>query len=118
MILDIRGVFCPMGCGETLHLMQAGVIRCLAGGCPQPAAAQKILANRETEHLVTFGADSWTVTHPLRDRLGDLPSCPVHEACNRLGGPPGGITGRYRARLTPDGALDLELLGVSAPNGQ
>lgn len=96
-----------MGCaGETLHLMTGGMIMCLAPGCPDKEAAHKILSDAEPEHVILFGAGSFTVRHPLRERLGDLFSCEVHDMCDRLPGPPGD-TGRYRARVTPAG-LDLE----------
>jgi Family of unknown function (DUF6085) len=107
-IFDITGVYCPMGCGQTLHLMPGGTIRCLAHNCPQPGAVQQILSVPETDDIVVFGMDSFTVLHPLRERLGDLFSCQVHTACNRLDGPPGGKTGRYRARFGPEGNLELE----------
>lgn len=116
-IRDIAGVNCPMGCGQTLHLMQSGTILCLNQACTQPDAAQKILGDRETEHIAVFGVDSWTVVHPLRDRLGDLLFCPVHEAVGRLDGPPGGMTGRYRAKIDSAGVLELEMLDLPAPNG-
>jgi hypothetical protein len=108
-IQDIAGAYCPMGCGETLHLMTGGLICCLGPDCPDQGAARQILADRESEHVVVFGADSYTILHPLRDRLGDLFSCTVHLLVQALPGPPGGDTGRYRARIT-DGELILEAL--------
>lgn len=107
----MHGVFCPMGCGETLHLMASGMICCLAPECPDKGAAQKVLSNPEHLDVVLIGADSWTVLHPLRERLGDLFTCPVLTACQQqLGGPPDGVTGYYRARLDDDGKLHLEHL--------
>jgi hypothetical protein len=108
-IHDIEGVFCPMGCGQTLHLMAGNMICCLAPDCPDKGAAQKILSDPESEHIVVFGPDSFTVRHPLRERLGDLITCDMHTACTLLPGPPEGRTGQYRARLTESG-LDLEPL--------
>jgi len=101
-ITDIAGVYCPMGCGRTLHLMPSGMIQCLEKDCPNPGAAQTILSNPETTDIVVFGTDSYTVLHPLKERLGDLFSCEVHAACGRLPGPPGGEPGRYRATYTGD----------------
>jgi len=109
-IRDIIGAYCPMGCGETLHLTPGGAIACLAPACPRKYAAREILGDRETDHIVVFGADSWTIKHPLRDRLGDLFSCTIHEQAGAMGGPPGGQTGRYRAIIGADGEMDLELL--------
>jgi hypothetical protein len=108
MIRDIAGVYCPMGCGKTLHLMESGMIMCLAGGCPEPGAAQQILASPETDDIVVFGYDSFTVLHPLRERLGDLWACQVHQACTMLDGPPRGEPGRYRASFGPESQLVLE----------
>jgi hypothetical protein len=114
-VRDISGAVCPMGCGETLHLMSGGLIMCLARGCPDQGAAQKILSDRETEHVVVFGEDLFTVRHPLRERIGDgLLSCEVHDMCWRMDGPPGGAAGRYRARVTPEG-LDLEPMAEDVP---
>lgn len=107
-IRDINGAYCPMGCGETLHLMEGGLISCLAPRCPDKGAAQKILSYPEADDVVLFGADSFTVLHPLRERLGDLFACGVHAACNRLGGPPEGKTGYYRVRFTGNDELQLE----------
>lgn len=109
-IRDIVGVYCPMGCGETLHLMASGMIRCLDPHCRQSDAAQKILADKETDHIVVFSEGGWEMIHPLSDRLGALLGCAVHEACNRLPGPPAGICGKYRARLDSKGGLEVELL--------
>ncbi len=46
-IRDISGAYCPMGCGETLHLMTGGMMQCLNRGCPNSGAAQKILSDPE-----------------------------------------------------------------------
>lgn len=109
-LIDIAGAYCPMGCGQTLHLSTAsGMISCPAPQCPDSGAAQKIISDPESEHVVLFGSDSFTVRHPLKERLGDLFACEMHATCLRLDGPPGGRTGRYRARLT-DAGLDLEPL--------
>lgn len=103
----VAGAFCPMGCGQTLSLLNTGYVHCMADGCPQPDAARKILADPEHLDVVIFGADSWTVRHPLRERLGDLATCPVNAVVATLGRPPDGKTGAYRARITESG-LDLE----------
>lgn len=104
-----------MGCGTTLHLNTVnGFIVCLNAKCPDEGAAQKILSDPESEHIVFFGQDSFTVRHPLRDRLGDLPACPVHTLCAGSGGPPGGKAGEYRARVDDQGRLELEAV---APAG-
>lgn len=107
-IRDIAGAYCPMGCGQTLHLMPGGMIQCLSKSCPESGAVQKILSNPETDDVVVFGLDSFTVLHPLRERLGDLFSCQIHQACSNLPGPPEGRTGKFRARFGAGGRLELE----------
>lgn len=117
-LIDIAGAYCPMGCGRTLHLSTAsGMISCLAPQCPDQGAAQKVLSDPECEHVVVFGMDSFTVRHPLRERLGDLFACDMHAACTRLPGPPEGRTGRFRA-VFRDGGLDLEPLDEDEPGQQ
>lgn len=79
-ILDLAGVYCPMGCGQTLHRMPGGMISCLAQKCPDKGAAQKILGDRETEHVVELGEDGFTIKHPLHERLDDvLMTCELHQ---------------------------------------
>jgi hypothetical protein len=89
--------------------MQSDVIHCLAPGCPDPDAAQKILSDPETRDVVEFTDERFTVLHPLRERLsGNLFGCPVNQAVLALDDPPD--PGRYRAWLGGDGKLVLELL--------
>lgn len=109
-ILDISGAYCPMGCGQTLHLMSGGLISCLAPECPNKGAVQLILSDPEVNDVVVFGEERLVVVHPLRERLGDLMSCQVLAICMALDGPPDGIPGRYRAIIT-NGDLHLERLG-------
>lgn len=72
-IIDIHFAKCP-ACGkEKLHLMPGGNIHCLAKGCPQPEAAYLILRDGELEHIVHIEHPdgSWTIKHPLRERIND-----------------------------------------------
>lgn len=120
-LIDMNGTYCPMGCGATLHLHSGpGTIACVAPKCPDKWAAQKVLSNPEHLDVVLIGADSWTVLHPLKERLGDLFTCPIITACQQqLDGPPDGVTGHYRAQLDEDGKLCLEYLpdGYSVISG-
>jgi len=126
MIRDISGAYCPMGCGQALHLMAGGLIECLAPLCPDRGAAQKILSSQEHLDVVVISGDGFAVQHPLRERLGgELFRCPVHEALVRLAGQgdlPDGCDGpgRYRARIA-EGRLALERIaegrGVTASAG-
>jgi hypothetical protein len=75
-ILNVYGR-CPMGCGDHLHRMPSGFLKCLAPGCPEPGAAHKILSDsRHDHHLMRVTDDGWMIMHPLRERLDeDLFSC-------------------------------------------
>jgi hypothetical protein len=98
-ILDILGN-CPMGCGPHLHRLQTGAVKCLARDCPEPLAAQYILNETETEHLVYLEEDSWQALHPLRERInGALLTCGISQAAEQahsFGMEPGG----YRVTVT------------------
>ncbi|MCU1679246.1 MAG: hypothetical protein JWM93_4004 [Frankiales bacterium] len=98
--IDIHG-YCPMGCGTTLSAGASGRISCVDIDCPRPYAVDELLSAPETEHVVEFGESTFTVQHPLRERLdGSLFACPVHSAIAALDGPPV-PPGRYRATPTP-----------------
>lgn len=82
-----------------------------------------ILADEETEHVVIFRAEDFTVRHPLRERLDDaLMQCRIHAAIAELDGPPDDVLGRYRVRLAGAGRLLLEPFAASTgptqPAGQ
>ena len=88
--------YCPMGCGTTLFLAEGGHITCSYQGCPNPSAVDEILAERETEHIVTIKDETFTIRHPLRERIeGQLEDCALHTYLSVLQGPPVRI-GRYR----------------------
>ena len=94
---DVTGS-CPMGCGHTLFLADGGFITCSYVHCPRPDAVADLLADTETEHIVEFRPDTFTVRHPLRERLDDaLMDCQLHNHIQGLDGPPA-QPGRYRAR--------------------
>lgn len=98
--IDVAG-YCPMGCGMTLVLAGQewageGNVICTAAECPAPDAVFRILQNPETEHIVSFSEEHFTVTHPLRERLGDMAECDLHQWLASLAGPPV-QPGRYRA---------------------
>ena len=89
---------CPMGCGRTLTLDHAHVT-CTSPRCPRPTAVHDILADDETEHVVTF-ADGGTflVVHPLRETLGSALECPANGHVTRMQPMP---PGRYRMTRIP-----------------
>lgn len=94
--LDVTG-YCPMGCGRTLFVGSGGYITCSYIDCPRPDAVADLLADRETEHVVRFDENGFTVRHPLRERLDDkLMTCDLHTFCATLPGPPPQL-GTYRA---------------------
>lgn len=82
--------YCPMGCGQTLVLVGwGGHVACSLDACPRPDAAADILNDAEVNHIVALGATTFTVRHPLRERLDDeLMHCSLHEWIAGLSGPP------------------------------
>lgn len=93
--------YCPMGCGQTLILAAGGCVTCCRLECPRPDAVTELLDDPETEHLVDFGAERFTVTHPLREHRDELLTCALHEYISGLDGPPV-QPGRYRAIRSGD----------------
>ena len=93
--------FCP-ACGGQLDVTSAGVIICRKHGCPDPAAAAKILADTEREHIVVVAEDGgWSCKHPLRERIGDeLLGCELWQ--QMADGRPLPV-GRYRVQVSEDG---------------
>lgn len=105
-MVDIRG-YCPMGCGETLSVLDAYPlgerIECTEAACPDPLAATKILDDPETEHIVTIYTATFTIRHPLRERIGNgLDHCTMHQRLVDLDEPPV-PPGTYRVTVNPDG---------------
>lgn len=91
---------CP-GCGSSsLFVANGGHITCARLDCPDPCAADRVLDDRETEHIVLIGESSFSLQHPLRERGEDLFNCNMHERLSALDGPPA-APGRYR--VTHDG---------------
>lgn len=94
--------YCPMGCGDTLVLRTSGRISCTWVDCPRPSAVDELLADSEVDHQVTFYEDTFTVRHPLSERLDDqLLTCGLHQDLVDLDGPPVPV-GTYRAVLLDD----------------
>lgn len=89
---------CPMGCGPTLHAAGSPPRVCCGGqDCPEPTAVDRILSDPETEHIVEVGSASFSVKHPLRERVDDeLLVCRLHSTLSICGGPPV-PPGTYRA---------------------
>jgi phenylpyruvate tautomerase PptA (4-oxalocrotonate tautomerase family) len=93
--------FCPMGCGRTLYLDHVGRIMCDNADCPEASSVSVLLAEIETEHIVTLREKDFTVRHPLRERLnGELEKCDLHMHCVALD-PSEVVPGTYR--VTYDG---------------
>lgn len=105
-MINIEG-FCPMGCGPTLRAEETRAVNkivCWHENCPEPLAAQRILNDEETEHVIRFSGSGFTIRHPLRERLDDgLMNCELHLTCIAMPGPPEGKTGTFRA-LEKNGA--------------
>lgn len=93
--------YCPMGCGRTLFLDDAGYIICSLAGCPNPLALADIIAENQLMHVVTLRDDTFTIRHPLRERLGvQLEGCGLHAHLAGLDGPPR-KPGKYLALEIP-----------------
>jgi hypothetical protein len=103
-MINIDG-YCPLGCGQTLRAEETKLVNrviCWAATCPDPLAAQKILQDPMTEHIVrfSFSGSGFTVKHPLRERLDDaLLYCELAQICGAMPEPPGGVAGSYLVRL-------------------
>ncbi len=94
---EVQG-HCPMGCGRTLFLGAGGHVTCSWIGCLRPTAVDDLLNDSESEHVVVLKARTFTVRHPLRERLDDaLLTCSLDEWIAGLAGPPA-QPGRYRVR--------------------
>lgn len=91
---------CPACGASTLFVGDGGHLTCSRIECPSPCAADEILADQETAHIVVLKPDTFTVRHPLRERIGDkLMRCPVHERIAALDCAPQ-PPGRYRVTDT------------------
>ncbi len=100
-VADDRHVqgFCPVCGSESLFLGSGGYVTCGWIECKRPTAVSDLLDDRETEHVVQFDENEFTVRHPLHERLDDaLMDCKLHAYLSHRGGPPVAL-GRYRARL-------------------
>jgi hypothetical protein len=96
--------YCPMGCGPTLFLGSGGYVTCSWIRCPCPTAVADLLEDREDHHIVVLGDETFSIRHPLRERLeGVLFDCGLHAYLTALAGPPR-VPGRYR--VTPTAAVD------------
>ena len=97
---------CP-ACGwESLTLAAGNRIICTRLECPRPTAADEILADAETEHVVQLGEATFTVRHPLRERLDDaLLTCDLADWIAACDGPPR-PPGRWRVTPADNGSWD------------
>lgn len=111
---DVAG-YCPMGCGRTLFLGEGGHVTCSFIRCPRPTAVAELLEDQESEHMVSLGDDTFTVRHPLRERLDDaLLTCNLHDYLAGLDGPPR-APGWYRSKENGHGGWLF--LAARAPGG-
>lgn len=99
-----------MGCGEKLHVGEGGFLYCAKLDCPDPSAISEILNDPQTEHVVTFTLTSFTIRHPLKERLGDgLEKCTLTGLLTSQDPPQ--VMVRYLARNLEDGTWYMERLG-------
>lgn len=84
----VANVACPWGCGNTIHLMSGHLI-CVNERCPERLGLQKILEQNRPYHLVELEATTFSIQHPLSERLnGELFRCPVHAQISGAPRPP------------------------------
>lgn len=86
-VKKIKG-YCSQGCGETLFIDEGGYITCSYAKCPDPSYVSDLLSDRETEHIVKFTDEGFTVQHPLRECRESLMSCDLHVRLAELDRPP------------------------------
>lgn len=94
----LAGVRCP-GCGaEELEVRQSKLV-CGRLRCPRPDAAQRILTEAATAHVVQINEADYSLEHPLIERLDGIlfDACPLEEWMHTLSGPPVS-PGRYNVR--------------------
>ncbi len=88
--------FCPACGGESLFLGDGGYVTCGRVECPRPDAVSEILSEREIHHIVHLYEATFTVLHPLRERLDQaLLTCDLHAILAGADGPPA-APGTYR----------------------
>ena len=100
-VVSIEGTCIACGSSGSLttapSYMGRYVLVCASDTCPQPDAVQRLIyEDVEVGHRVTFYENSFTVRHPLIERLdGGLESCGVMDAVAARSGPPA-RPGTYR----------------------
>ena len=101
VVVSVEGTC--IACGTTGSLTTTpgssgmDVLVCVSDICPQPDAVQRLIyEDVEVGHRVTFYENSFTVRHPLIERLdGGLESCGFMDAVAARSGPPA-RPGTYR----------------------
>lgn len=104
-MIDVVG-YCPMGCGQTLFVGEGGHVTCSFVECPEPAAVDEILGDGDSRHLVKIEKFTFSVQHPLRERLNSesLFDCTVHQQIKAKNGPPM-PPGLYRVTVAGNGSI-------------
>jgi hypothetical protein len=111
---QIRG-YCPACGGTSLFIAAGGHITCSRIDCTEPDAADRILDDRETQHIVTLGEGDFTIRHPLIERVDDrLMECRLHSDLVELSGPPR-QPGRYRVYPKDNNGPSISLDDVRHP---
>lgn len=92
---------CPWCGAGSLFLGSGGFITCSLIGCPNPTGITDLL-DGERDHIVRLEHDTFSIQHPLRERLeGELFDCGLHAYIAGLDGPPRQL-GRYRVMQVTD----------------
>lgn len=76
---------CPV-CGCELRVYGTGQLVCTLLECPRPTAAAELLSEGETEHILVLEPGSYSLKHPIRERLDDaLLTCWVGQHVGEFG---------------------------------
>jgi hypothetical protein len=67
--IDIRG-YCPAcGAAKLQAMSHVGIVHCTNPECPRLQAIHEILSTPVIDHLLVTHDRSWTLVHPLIERL-------------------------------------------------
>jgi Family of unknown function (DUF6085) len=100
---------CP-ACTDPVGVNRLGKLVCRNAGCSRPTAAEEILSETELGHIIDIGDISWSMKHPLVERIRDeLLKCDFIQYMKNTGGPPQ-PPGRYRVTETAGGSWNWERL--------
>ncbi len=85
---ELNGVYCPMGCGETLYEYY-GELSCKGADCPRPTATAELLSAPQPWHVAILSTREFHLEHPLHERVdGELFNCALNRWLKEQARPP------------------------------